>query len=198
MLGWLMVGCAPGAFTATTAEAAFVAVSSVNEDVFASVWANTDPLAASTRIGEDTAAAVKGMAWISEAEGGEFSGTVEGPGSWTGTVALSGTHGPDVATEGALGWVWAMTVAYTDVRYGETTFDGEASWTVDAVYASGEASSTATFTGPLVCRGAGAGAGEVEAVTEVRLSGGRYVVTVTGTVGEWPIDRSYDATGYAL
>lgn len=200
-----LAGCTPGPFSEATARAAFVAVTSVNEDVWATVWTRSATALDGGTGASDTgvtdtagaagAAAAKGLVFEDD---GAFSGTFAGPGSWTGAVEVSGTRRVVDAGGADVAYTWEMTLGYRDLVFGDVRLAGDAAWDVDATYDGGSAFLTATLLGELVGGGAAAGAGPIDTVTKVSLSGGRYTVAVTGTVGEWEVARQYDATAYAL
>jgi hypothetical protein len=184
---WLLAGCAPGPFGQDEAEAAWVALDGVGGDVWAAIWAATAPDAA-----EGGATYAPGVTW----EEGAFAGALEGPGSWTGAVELDGTHGPLGEDEGS-GHAWDVAVGYRDVGFGASRLEGDLTWAVEVRADGGNASQASTLVGALVGAGAAAGAGDVELTSTAALAGGRTTVTVTGFIGEWRMDRTYDATAYA-
>lgn len=191
---WLLLaGCAPGPFTQDEAEAIFAAVTSVNEDVYAVVWSRTDPLEAlDTGFPSDEAAA-KSMQWNTSAEGGTFEGTLDGPGSWTGAVALTGTYGLDDAA-----YVWGMDAGYREIGFGTLGFSGDVRWEIEATFDGARAVHTSTVKGEITGSGSAAGTGTIDTITQVTLQGGRYTVETDGTVGGYGVGRSYDASAYAL
>ncbi|MFN7147549.1 MAG: hypothetical protein ACK4YP_27525 [Myxococcota bacterium] len=192
----LLVGCAPGAFTEEEAHAAFEAVTSVNEHVYAEIWARTQPLDA---LDTDTAgASAKSMQWHTGADGGSFDGTLEGPGSWSGAVALDGTYGLTQVNGDDWAYVWDMGATYADVAYGDLTLDGTVAWDIEATYGVSTFTHTSAVVGELVGGGAATGTGTIDTKTRVTLSGGRYLVTTQGTVGGFDVSRTYDATGFGL
>ncbi len=218
----LLIACAPGPFTEEEAEAVYGAVSGVNEDVYALVWSRTKPLPTEEDLDtaseiplagdadtdsdsdadadSDTAAEAdaKGMQWHNAAEGGSFEGTVDGPGSWTGIVALTGTYGITAAEGDDWAYSWDMDASYQEVGFGTVELGGDVRWEVVATYEGGRLTHTSTVVGDLVGGGSAAGTGEISTVTRVTLSGGRYVVTVAGTIGGWDVSREYDASAYGL
>lgn len=195
---WLfLVGCAPGAFTEEEALAAFEAVTSVNEHVYGEIWARTQPLDALDDTGPAGASA-KGMQWHTGGDGGSFDGTMEGPGSWTGEVALDGTYGLTPVNAEDWAYVWDMDATYVDVAYGDLTLDGGFAWDIEATYSGSTFTHTSRVAGNLVGGGAAAGTGAIDTITRVTLTGGRYLVAIQGTVGGFDVSRSYDATAFGL
>lgn len=184
---WLLAACAPGPFGQDEAEAAYAALDGVGGDVWAAIWAATDPTA---EPGE--AILADGVTWEESA----FSGTIAGPGSWTGAVELDGTHGTEPDADGLVSF-WDIAVGYRDVGFGAARLDGDFAWRIEGLSDRGNASQTSTLVGELVGAGTAAGAGTVDLTTIATLAGGRTTVTVTGTIGEWRMDRAYDATAYA-
>lgn len=200
MLAWLIgsvVACGPGTLTPDEADVVYEAVSSVNADTYATIYAFSAPDGA-----EDTAgltdASAKGLKWYEKAGGGRFDGTVEGPGSWTGAVLVDGDY--VLTVESAQSWsvVWSLEATYVDVTYGDLVLDGDLRWNIRATSDRGIFTHASTVTGDMVARGVATGAGALDFATTVSLAGGRYQVETTGTVGGHDISASYDATAFGL
>ncbi|MDP2311590.1 MAG: hypothetical protein Q8P41_01690 [Pseudomonadota bacterium] len=193
MLGWLLA-CAPGPFTAEEADVVYDALSTVNDDAYASIYDFSAPE-------DDEAAggaAAKGLFWHTAEDGGTFNGTVEGPGSWTGTVEVDGDY--NVLRDDASVWsvVWSLDATYVDVAYGALRLDGKVRWNIQANATGSTFTHTSTVRGDIVGHGLALGEGPVEYETTVSLAGGRYQVQTTGSVGGHDISTSYDATAFGL
>lgn len=190
------IGCGPGSFTPAEAGVVYEAVSSVNADTYAAIYAFSAP------DGEDTAglseATAKGLSWYEEAAGGRFDGTVDGPGSWTGTVQVDGDYTITLTSADTWSVVWSLDATYVGVTYGELVLDGDIRWNIRATADRGTFTHTSTVTGDIVAHGAADGAGALDYGTTVSLSGGRYQVVTLGTVGGHDISTSYDATAFGL
>ena len=186
-----LVGCGPGALTAEEAGIAFDAVTSVNADTYAGIYAFSAP-------DGDTAGAAKGLSWDTNVDGGAVSGTVEGPGSWTGGVEVSGTYAVSVASPEAWSAIWTLEARYVDIDFGGVHLDGDIAWDLEGEATGATFLHTSTVEGDIVVRGAAAGAAPIRYTTTVSLAGGRYQVQTVGTVGELDVSRAYDATAFGL
>jgi hypothetical protein len=192
---WLLLfACAEPSLDEPGATAVFDALSVVNESVFAMVWSRTRPIEGDTA---EDAVAAKSMQWHTAADGGTFEGTVEGPGSWTGTVTLNGAY---TAENFGTDWsyAWEMDAAY-DVAFGDVSLVATLGWDIVSDHDEGAAfEQTSWLSGPATARGAARGSGEVDTITRVTVSGGRYLLAVTGTVGGWDVSGGYEATSFGF
>ncbi|MES2637962.1 MAG: hypothetical protein V4850_00705 [Myxococcota bacterium] len=188
-----LIGCAPGVLTPEEADVVYEAVSSVNADTYATIYAFSAP------DGEDAGGSpAKGLQWFEDAGGGRLDGTVEGPGSWTGTVQVEGTYVVTLVTADSWSVVWALAATYVDVNYGDLVLDGDLRWNLSATADRGVYTHASMVTGDMVAGGAATGAGALDFGTTVSLAGGRYQVATEGTVGGHDISSSYDATTFGL
>jgi hypothetical protein len=183
-----LAGCDPGTFDADEAALVFDALASVNSTTWGDVWAGTAPIPGD----EDTAgAAEKSVSYHTALDGGDFSGTVEGPGSWTGLVTLDGTYTVS-ADDGAS--AWSMDTTWEQVRWSDLHLEGEFTWTVVAEIDGAALTQTSTFSGELTSRGGATGTGTLDYTTGAVYGGGRYLIAASGTIGGNDISSSWDAS----
>jgi hypothetical protein len=208
----LLVGCGPGAYTEDGAAVTFEALSSINDDLYATLWAQVSSelvpddtgLVGETGSPPDTGtfttdATGKALTWNETiGEGGDFTGTVDGPGSWTGVVHLDGGYTLLPIDGEEWGWIASIDARYEDVAYGPLTLDGPFTWLIQAAYESGAYRYLSRTDGTITAGGAAIGVGTVDATSRVTLAGGRYVVETVGTLGGWDVSRSYETTAIGL
>lgn len=193
---WILVGCGPGTFTEDEAKIVFDAVLNVNADAYSTIYAASAP-------DDDTGSAfpdgaAKGLKWYSTIDGGTFDGTIDGPGSWTGALALEGEYAITLQDLEAWSWTWSMDATYMDVGYGELTLTGDFAWSIQAEVDESSVLYASTVKGNVVGAGLATGAGAMDYSYTVSLSGGRYIVTIAGELAGYDISTSYDATAYGL
>lgn len=195
MLIGSLQGCGLGAFTSAEADVVYEAVSSVNADTYATIYAFSAPDGDDVGLSDATA---KGLQWYEKAGGGRFEGTVDGPGSWSGVVQVAGDYTITFTDTDDWSVVWSLDATYVDVTYGVLVLDGDLRWNIGATADRGTFLHTSAVTGDMVARGVASGAGALDFGTTVTLSGGRYQVVTVGTVGGHDISATYDATAFGL
>jgi hypothetical protein len=186
-----LFGCVAGSLTAEDAALAFEAVTTVNADTYADIYAFSAPDGDATGAGKD-------LTWNTDAGGGDVSGAVEGPGSWTGTVEVTGTYTVTLVSADVWSAVWALEASYVDVQYGGVALDGDIRWGLAGDATRSTFLHTSSVDGDIVVSGAASGAAPIVYTTTVSLAGGRYQVQTVGTVGEFDVSSAYDATAFGL
>lgn len=202
-----LLGCGGAAYDQAEATTTFQAISSVDDDLYALLWAatapewsfDTDTGSSGGDTGSATIDGAKGLTWNEElGVGGSFTGTIEGPGSWTGSTQLEGTYTLLVVDADEWGWIWAIDVAYEAVAYGPLRLDGSFRWLIDASYVNGAYLHEARLDGRMRVDGGATGVGVLDTSTHGSLSGGRYALATVGTLGGWDVSRTYETTAFRL
>ncbi len=170
----------------------FAALGAINGDLWARIYAGSAPELDPFR---DESGTAKGLVFHTDFTDGDFSGTVEGTGSWTGSVAVDGTFFMLEQTSEAWAEIWDMQVGWAGVRWSDLRLEGDFYWKLRAdVAVDGSFTYHSRVDGQLTARGGAAGAGALDYSTTAVLGGGRYQVFVTGTVGGHDVTSEWDAT----